>query len=101
MKLIVKTHIKNGKTLVAVCDKDILGSVFEEGDCILDLSSSFYDGDLMIEEEICDLIRNADMVNLVGTNSVKLGIEEEIIEEDHVKTVEGIPYAFSVVVEED
>ncbi len=100
MKLVVKTHIKDRKTLVAVCDKDIKGSVFEEGGSILDLSSSFYDGELMPEEEVCDLIRNADMVNLVGTNAVKLGVEEEIVDDENIKIIEGIPYAFCVVVEE-
>jgi len=99
MKLIAKTHVKDGKTLVAVCDKDIFGHVFEEEDNILDLRSDFYDGEEMSEEEVGDLIRNADMVNLVGTNAVKIGVEEDIIEEDKVKTVEGVPYAVSVLLE--
>ena len=101
MKLIVKTHIKEGKTLVVVCDKNILGSVFEEGENILDLSSDFYDGEEMNEEETGDLITNADMVNLVGSNAVKLGIEEDFVDEENVKTVEGVPYAIGVLIEEE
>lgn len=96
MKFIVKTHEKNGKTLIAVCDKSIHGSVFEEGDHILDLSSSFYEGEELNEDETGDLIRNADMVNLAGDNSVKLGVEEDIIDEDHIIIIEGIPFAMGV-----
>ena len=101
MKLIVKTHIKEGKTLVVVCDKDVFGHIFEENDTILDLKSDFYDGEEMNEEEAGDLIRNADMVNLVGTNAVKLGVEEDIIDEENVKTIEGVPYAIGVLIEEE
>ena len=101
MKLIVKTHIKNGRTLITVCDKNILGNIYEEGDHILDLSSEFYKGDEMNEEETSDLIRNADMVNLVGANAVKIGVDEDIIDEDSVKTIEGVPYAIGVLIEEE
>ena len=101
MKLVVKVHSKDGKTLVAVCDKDLLGSVFEEGDHILDLSGDFYDGDEMSEEEAGDLIRNADIVNLVGVNAVKVGVDDDIIDEDAVQTVEGVPYAIGIVIEDE
>jgi uncharacterized protein len=98
MKIIAKTHLKDGKTLVAVCDKNLLGRVFEEDDCVLDLSTDFYSGDEFGEEEVGDLIRNADIVNIVGASSIKLGIEEDVIDEESVKTIEGIPYAIGILI---
>ncbi len=100
MKLIAKTHIKDGKTLVVVCDKELIGRVLEDDACILDLSDEFYKGELMTEEEVGDLIRNANMVNFIGDKSVKLGIEEDIIDENHIKIIEDVPFAMSVVVED-
>jgi hypothetical protein len=92
--MITKVHTnRDGRILVAVVDSDLLGKVFDEGAIQLDLSSDFYKGDEMTPEETGDLIRNADMVNLVGKAAVDLGIQEQVIDATHVKTVSGIPFA--------
>ncbi|MFC1774862.1 DUF424 domain-containing protein [Nanoarchaeota archaeon] len=97
--MIVKIHKKDARSIIAVCDEAIIGKTFEEGDTILDLSSDFYKGDKLTTEETGDLIRNADIVNLVGINSVKLGISEGIIDEANVKEICGIKYAQAVIEE--
>jgi hypothetical protein len=99
--MIVKVHKKQEKTVVAVCDDDLLGKRFEEGDLQLDLTSDFYAGTKMDEKEAGDLVRNADIVNLVGEQSVKLGIEEGIVEKDRILKVDGIPHAEAVIVHEE
>lgn len=95
--MIVKIHKRNEKTIVAVCDDDLLGQVFEQDGAVLDLSSSFYAGDMVTEPEAGDLVRNADIVNLVGDKSVKLGLEEDVIHEANVKEIDGVPYAQAVI----
>jgi len=99
--MIVKVHKKNEKTLVAVCDNDLIGKKFEEGELQLDLTSDFYAGQDIDEKEAGDLIRNADMINLVGKTAVKLGMDEGVIEEDHVITIAGIPHAQAVIEHEE
>lgn len=93
-------HKKNDKTLVAVCDDDLIGKKFEQGELQLDLTSDFYAGQKRDEKETGDLIRNADMVNLVGENAIKLGKEEGIIETSHIITINGIPHAQAVIEQE-
>lgn len=95
--MIVKIHKKNNRTIVAVCDKDILGRKFEQDDLQLDLASDFYAGAEMDEKEAGDLIRNADIINLAGRNSVKIGLEEGVIEESHIIEIAGIPHAQAVI----
>ena len=96
--MIVKVHkTPEGKTLIAACDDDLLGNVYEENGKQLDLSSDFYNGNKMNDKEAGDLIRNADMVNLVGENAVKIGVEEEVIDKDNVLKVSDIPFAQGVV----
>jgi len=95
--MIVKVHKQNEKTIVAICDEVLLGKIFEEGDLILDLSSSFYAGVKMTEQEAGDLLRNANIVNLVGEKSIALGKSEDIIDEGKTNTINGIPYAQSVL----
>ena len=99
-KMIVKVHKRADKTIVAVCDDDLLGKKFEQGELQLDLTSDFYKGDKIDEKETGDLIRNADIVNLVGEKAVKLGIQEGIIEEDHIIKIDNIPHAQAVIVHE-
>jgi hypothetical protein len=90
--MIVKVHETKNGTIVAVVDKEILGERFEEGELQLDLASSYYKGEQKSPEEIGDLMRNAYGVNLVGERTIRLAIDEGIIEEDMVRRIAGIPY---------
>lgn len=100
-RMIVKVHKKDEKTVIAVCDTGLLGRIFEQDELQLDLTSDFYKGDEMDEKEAGDLVRNADVVNLVGRNSVKLGIQEGIIEERNIIEIDGVPHAQAVIVHEE
>jgi len=95
--MLVKIHkTVDGKIVVAVCDTVLFGKKFVEGNRQLDLTNDFYKGDELEEDEIGDLIRNAYSINLVGEQSVALGIKEGVIEEENIIRVQGIPHAESV-----
>ncbi|MBN2112007.1 DUF424 family protein [Candidatus Woesearchaeota archaeon] len=98
--MILKLHKKDERIVAAVCDSNLLGKKIEEGKAQLDLASDFYNGEEKDDLTVGDTIRNADSVNLVGENAVKLGIEEGIIDPGHVKKIGGVPYAQAVVVHE-
>lgn len=98
--VLVKLHKKDGRILVAVCDSSLLGKKFSDGNAQLDLTGDFYKGEEKNADEAGDLIRNADHINLVGELSIKLAIQEGVIDASNVKTIEGIPYAHAIVVHE-
>jgi hypothetical protein len=99
--MIAKLHKgKDNKVVVAVCDSELLGKKFEEGNKQLDMTSDFFKGEEKDDLAIGDLIRNADSVNLVGEKAVKTGIDEGVVEEGHVKKIAGIPYAQAIIVRE-
>ncbi len=99
--MLVKIHkTPEGQIIAAVCDKDLIGKKFSEGKIQLDLTTDFYKGEKMNEEDIGDLLRNAYIVNLVGEKSVALGIKENIIEEKHIIRIDNIPHAEAVNAEE-
>ena len=98
--MLVKIHKKEHRTIVAVCDKQLLGKLLEENSKQLDLRGDFYNGEEKNAEEIGDLMRNADGVNLVGEESVALGLQEGVIEKEHVLTVKGVPHAQAVLIHE-
>ena len=92
--MIVKIN-KNekGEIILAVCDKELIGKCVEEEDKQLDLTTEFYAGEELSDIETGDLIRNSYLVNLVGQKSIGLGLKEELIQKENVKTIAGIPYA--------
>ena len=95
--MIVKIHKRDDRAILAVCDSDLIGRIFTEGDRQLDLTSDFYKGEERDDKDVGDLIRNADIVNLVGPKAVAIGIQEEVITQDHVITIAGIPHAQAVI----
>lgn len=99
--MIIKVHkSQDNKIVAAVCDSELKGKKFEEGKHQLDLTSSFFAGEEKEDLIVGDTIRNADSVNLVGEKSVQIGIQEGVIEKEHVKKIAGIPYAQAVIVRE-
>ncbi|VVB80896.1 Uncharacterised protein [uncultured archaeon] len=100
MTMLVKIHKKESRTIIAVCDKDLIGKLLEENGKQLDLRGEFYKGEEMSVEEIGDLMRNADGVNLVGTEAVNLGLQEGVIDKENVITVKGTPHAQAILIQE-
>ena len=94
----VKTHHKDGRIMVVVCDDRLVGKKYTEGNKELDLTSEYYQGESMNEQEIGDLLRNADSVTLVGEESIALGINEEVISTENVITIKGVPYAQALLI---
>ena len=95
--MLVKLHKKDNRVVAAVCDKEIFGKKFEEGELQIDLSSSFYAGRESDEVNAGDVMRNADMINVVGEKSVNCAISEGLIDRCQVKKIAGIPYAQAVL----
>ena len=85
--------------ILAVCDSELLGKTFSEGEMQLDLTNDFYKGEEKSDDEIADLMRNAYIINLVGEKSCALAIKEGIINEKDIKKVKNIPHIQVLLVE--
>ena len=100
--MIFRQHVTpDRRLLLAVCDSELKGKKIESKGVMLDLSADFYDGEEMQEDEVIKLMKVAALVNLVGENSVSLGIKSEVIEKENVILVSGVPHAQWLVVRED
>ena len=96
--MIIKVHKKDNRILAVAVDSGLLGKKFEEGDLQLDLTRDFYNGEEMDDARAGDIIRNADIVHLIGENAIKLGISEGVIEEKNIIRIQGIPHAQAIVI---
>ena len=89
--------MKSYRDIVAICDSDLLGKKFEEGEFQLDVKESFFKGDEKSKEETIEIIKDMSKedatFNIVGKESTKAAIEAGIITEEGVKEIQGIPFA--------
>ena len=90
----LKVHENNGGKIVAVCDEDLIGKTFQEGDAILDLDKykTFYHGKKVEDEEIKNAFKSFSSANIVGKKSISLAISAGLISKDDVLHVKGVPY---------
>ena len=99
--MIVKVHrTQEGQILLAICDDELIGKKFEEGNLQLDISSSFYKGEEKSVDELKELVKDAYMLNIVGEKSIKFALENDLIEESHIIKIDNVPHAEAVIVRE-
>jgi hypothetical protein len=96
----VKVH-QSYRTVVAICDSELIGKKFEEGIKQLDIRESFYKKEEVSEEEIASIMEKQKFedatFNIVGKESVRLAIENGIITSDATSSVSGIPFALKLI----
>jgi hypothetical protein len=84
MDVYVRTIKTGTEVLVAACDADIVGKVFEEDDLSLEVKKDFYCGDAMSLEACSRILSEATILNLVGEKAVSKAIELGLIDPGNV-----------------
>jgi len=96
MNMQIKIH-KSYRDLVAVCDTNLVGKYFEEGNFQIDVKESFYKGEEIDEEELIEILQDMKKedatFNIVGEKSVNASLKAGIISKDNVKKISKIPYS--------
>lgn len=92
----IKIHdAGNGRTVVALCDKELIGKILSEGNIELNVSEKFYKGEELPEDEVAEILKNANNVNILGKKSIAFAIKLGIISQENVITIQGVPHAYS------
>lgn len=92
----LKVHASGDKTIVAVCDSDILGHIFEEKERILDVDKDFFSGKNMLLkdiEKIAETIHASNTSNIIGNRIVAELVKNGAIKTQSVKEICGVKYA--------
>jgi hypothetical protein len=92
MMLLCERSTQEG-TLVSVCDPDLLGETFENGEASLTVDPDFYEGEEATAEEVVNSLSQCAVANLVGTEAVGVAVEHGFVEEANVLDLEGTPHA--------
>jgi len=93
--MFIKIH-KSYRDVVAICDNNLVGNIFEEGENQLEVKENFYKGDEVSEQELENLIEKMSCedatFNIVGKDSVRVALKHGIINQEGIKEIEGIPF---------
>ena len=85
-------YVKFHENVVAICDKELVGKVFEDEKRCLNVNGRFYKGELMNKTEVLDIMRNAVNLNLVGKETISLALKEDLINKEEIILIAGIPH---------
>ncbi len=97
MNMYLKSYRVNKETIVAVCDSELLGRTFRQGELHLSVNEEFFKGFLASEHDVREALEDATIANLVGKRAVGCGIDSGIIDDECVISIEGVPHAQMVV----
>lgn len=81
------------QTVLACCDKNILGKNLKEGKYDVTIDEDFYKGKETSEEEMKKLLKEADSVNLFGEKSIGIALKEGLIKDSQVIKIKGVKHA--------
>lgn len=94
--MFVKIH-KSYRTVVALCDAELIGKRFEEGIKLLDVRENFYNDKRITREEALRIVKmqakEDATFNIVGPKSIAVALELGVIDQDNIGHVAGVPFA--------
>lgn len=79
--------------VLSLCDTELLGRTLSDDNFEMKISETFYKGEHFGKERLEELAKNARNINAVGKESVELLIKLKIVEKEHVRFVNEIPFA--------
>ncbi len=89
----VKIHKSEDRHVVAVCDEELIGKTFSEGELTLQVTERFYKGDQLSDEEAYEIMKDAINLNIVGERAINLALKNELISKENIITIQKIPHA--------
>ncbi len=90
----LKIHEQQGKKIIAVCDKELIGKILTDGNAYLDLDKyrGFYVGKLSSENEVKKSLKSFSSANIVGKNAVNMVLNVGLADKKDVMYINKIPY---------
>ena len=98
--MVIKIH-RSYRTVVALCDAELIGKKFEEGKMQLDIRENFYKDKEVSKDEAIKLLRrqlNEDSTfNIVGKESIQSAIEAGLITKRSVHKIQNITFTLILI----
>ena len=89
----VKSKNVGGNVILAICDAELLGKTLRQDKIVFQIRNEFYNGGKATVDEAVAMIKNSNIVNMVGGNCVKMAIQRGYVHPEAVLRIEGVPHA--------
>ena len=94
--ILVKIHKSGDSYIVCLCDSDLVGKKFSEGNLSLEVSKRFYEGKEMEKDKIIKILNDCNNLNIVGKESIKFALKCKKINKRSIIKIKNIPHAMVV-----
>jgi len=88
-----KVHSIQGKSVLAACDKELVGRELKKGEVKIFINPDFYKEKIVSEEKLLELLEEANNVNLFGEKCIGIAIKKGLISKDNVILIDKVPHA--------
>ncbi|WP_407357003.1 DUF424 domain-containing protein [Methanolobus sp. WCC5] len=89
----LKIHKSGTGTIVALCDRELIGKTLKEGNITVTITEEFYKGDIISEQEAIEIISKAPNVNIFGEKAVSCAVKCGIVDKVNVKIIDKVAHA--------
>ncbi len=88
----LKIHKQRDRVVFAACDRELIGSKLKKGKISVEVTESFYKGDIVSEERLAEAIKCATNANLFGEKVINCAIKCGLVDPDTVMIIDGVPH---------
>jgi hypothetical protein len=92
MQFSVRVSEYQKKTMLNICDAELLGKKIVQDDLTMNISESYYGNRFVDQEEAESLLQNSSIINMVGKETVSLSVKIGVGSENGIKIISGIPF---------
>lgn len=90
--MFAKIHETGKGKVLACCEKELIGKTIEEGNIFFEVKERFYKQKEVKEEELKEMMKECESVNLLGKKPVSVAEKQGIISKKDIKLIQGIPH---------
>ncbi len=89
----VKIHRSGQQTVLAACDRELIGRKLKKGNITIEISKDFYMGEPVSEDIFVDIMTTSNNINMFGHRTIACAVRNGMIDPESVIEIEGIPHA--------
>ncbi|MDK2891976.1 MAG: uncharacterized protein PWQ49_368 [Methanohalophilus sp.] len=78
--------------VLAACDKELIGSKLKKDKICVEITESFYMGDIVSEEKLIEELKCTTNANLFGEKVIKCAIKCGMVDHGTVIIIDGVPH---------
>ena len=88
-----KTYETQSGTMLACCDKQVIGKNLVEGQYDVTITERFYKGSETTEDELARMLADAFSINLFGKKAVGVALKHGFLTEKDIIRIAGVEHA--------